>query len=155
MDAGARTFLVLNLPDIANTPSVRELGPEAEEAANALTQAYNFALAQALAGLQALNPEVTIIDVDGFTALENVVANPEEFRLKNVTDSCITPGVIRGAICRWLHKYLFWDFIHPTKRGHQLLSERALDQLEDVVGHGLVIMRGRYPRWRRHHRRWR
>ena len=154
-DAGAIWFLVLNLPDIANTPSVRELGPEAELAANALSQAYNLALAEALAGLQAFNPQITIVDVDVFTALEDVVAHPRKFRLRNVTDSCITPGVIFGAICRRPDKYLFWDFIHPSKRGHQLLSEEALDQLEDAVGHRLVRMWRRYPPRRGHGGRWR
>jgi phospholipase/lecithinase/hemolysin len=55
-DAGARTFLVLNLPDIGNTPSVMELGPEAVAAASGLSEAYNAAFAEALAGLGALNP---------------------------------------------------------------------------------------------------
>jgi phospholipase/lecithinase/hemolysin len=147
-DAGVRTCLVLNLPDIANTPSVRELGPEAELAANALSRGYNAALAEALAGLQALNPEITLINVDVFAALEDVVAHPRAYRLRNVTESCITPGVIRGAICRRPDKYLFWDFIHPTTRGQQLLSEEALEQLEEELGQPVAKVRGRHKRGR-------
>jgi phospholipase/lecithinase/hemolysin len=35
-----------------------------------------------------------------------------------VTDSCITPGLVAGAICRHPNSYLFWDFIHPTTQTH-------------------------------------
>jgi len=149
-DAGARTFLVLNLPDIGNTPTVIELGPEAVAAATALTRAYNAAYEEALAGLGALYPQITIIGVDVFAALEDVVAHPHAYRLRNVTESCITPEVIFGAICRRPEKYLFWDFLHPTKRGHQLLSEEALAQLEEALGH---VASGH--RRHRHHARWR
>lgn len=146
-EAGARWFLVLNLPDIGNTPSVRELGEAAVIAATALTEAYNAALMEALQLFQVLNPHTTLIEVDVFTALEDVVAHPKKFRLRNVVDSCITPGVIIGAICRRPDKYLFWDFIHPTTRGHQLLSEEALDALQDAVGHDLhLVKRGRRHR---------
>ena len=84
------------------------------------------------------NPEIVIIDVDVFSALEDVVAHPRAYRLRNVEDSCITPGVIVGAICRRPSGFLFWDFVHPTKRGHQLLSDEALEQLEDTLGHRVV-----------------
>lgn len=151
-DAGARTFLVLNLPDIGNTPTVIDLGPEAVAAATALTLAYNAAYAEALAGLGALNPAITLIKVDVFAALEDIVAHPRAYRLRNVTESCITPEVIFGAICRRPARYLFWDYLHPTRRGHQLLSEEALAQLEDAVGR-LVSGRGRHRS--RHHARWR
>jgi hypothetical protein len=40
-------------------------------------------------------------------------------------DSCITPFVISGAICHRPRKYLFWDFIHPTRAAHDYLSEQA------------------------------
>jgi len=151
-DAGARTFLVLNLPDIGNTPTVIDLGPEAVAAATALTRAYNAAYEEALAGLGALNPQITIIGVDVFTALEDIVAHPHAYRLRNVTESCITPEVIIGAICRRPDTYLFWDFLHPTKRGHQLLCEEALAQLEEAVGR---VASGRGRHRFRHHARWR
>ncbi len=148
-DAGARTFLVLNLPDIGNTPTVIDLGPEAVAAASALTRAYNAAYAEALAGLGALNPAITIIAVDVFAALEDIVAHPRAYRLRNVTGSCVTPEVIFGAICRRPDQYLFWDFLHPTRRGHQLLSEEALAALE---ARGLLARGGGHHHHRHHAR---
>ena len=67
---------------------------------------------------------------DVFAGLEELVADPDLAGLTNVTDSCITPGVIIGAICLRPRKYLFWDFIHPTTKTHEYLSEQARATLE-------------------------
>lgn len=128
---GARTFLVLNLPNIANTPSILALQPPARAAALELSVQYNGGLALALADLAEL-PGIEIISVDVFAALNDVVARPRAYGLRNVTDSCITPFVVVGAICRRPDRYLFWDFIHPTTKGHRLLSREVRRELKDT-----------------------
>lgn len=133
-NAGARSFLVLNVPNLADTPLIRSLGPAAQAAAHVLSEEYNERLAATLqATLQALEPkypDIVITTFGVFIALGEVVADPESFGRRNLTDSCITPGVIIGAICRRPDRYLFWDFVHPTKKAHRLLSEQAQALLE-------------------------
>ena len=137
-DAGARSFLVLNLPNVGDTPAARALGPEARDDARELSEGYNFGFDQTpivgleatLEGLRNSLDDIIIVSFDVFAGLEEVVANPELARLTNVTDSCITPGVFIGAICLQPHKYLFWDFIHPTTKGHEYLSEQVRASLE-------------------------
>ena len=132
--AGARSFLVPNLPNIGDTPAIRALEaqiPGVREIARQLAEGYNTGLESTLDQLEGLLG-VMIVRLDVFGILEEVVADPDLAKLRNVTDSCITPGVILGAICRNPppRKYLFWDFIHPTRSAHQYLGEQAREVLE-------------------------
>ena len=126
-DAGASLFLVLNLPNIALAPAVRTLGPDAQAAAQGLSILYNTDLEQTLQGLEALPDleDIVILRLDIFAILNAAVDDPDSVGLTDVTDSCITPGVIRGAICRRPDTHLFWDFIHPTTRAHRVLAKEA------------------------------
>jgi phospholipase/lecithinase/hemolysin len=136
-NAGARSFLVVNLPNIGDTPAVRVLGPEAQDDARKLSEGYNFGfngtpivgLEATLEGLRLLD-DIVILSFDVFAGLEELVADPDLAGLTNVTDSCITPGVIIGAICLRPRKYLFWDFIHPTTKAHEYLSEQVRARLD-------------------------
>jgi len=119
--AGARNFLIVNLPDPALTPYVRSLGPVAEGAAMQLTAAYNGALTQMVGTLYGL-PQIHIqsFDVDAF--LHTVVSAPARYGLHDVADSCLKFGVTTGAVCADPDHFLFWDAIHPTRMGHLLIS---------------------------------
>jgi phospholipase/lecithinase/hemolysin len=111
----------LNLPDLAITPLVTALG--AEDAAETLSTAYNGGLENALSQLDQL-PGIRIARMDIFTILNDAVEHPED-GLTNVKDSCITPGVLAGAVCLHPNTYLFWDYIHPATQAHRLLGQKA------------------------------
>jgi outer membrane lipase/esterase len=127
--SGAQTFMVPNAPNIGLTPVVRAFGPEAEVAALQLSVLYNQGLSQALDSLEAL-PGIRIVRLDVFGILGDLVADPESGGLVNVTESCITPGVVVDAICGRPRDYLFWDGVHPTRVGHRHLARAALEILE-------------------------
>ena len=119
--AGARNFLVLNLPDPALTPYVRSLGPVAQGAATQLTSAYNTALAQVVGELSGL-PQAQFQQFDLNAFLHQVVSSAGRYGLLNVQDSCLAFGVTANAVCAEPDRYLFWDGIHPTRVGHLLIS---------------------------------
>lgn len=123
--AGARTFIVPNVPNLAITPVIRELDPSIQTAAAQLSAAYNGALEQALSALQTL-PGITLTRLDVHGLFAQVLANPAEVGLTNVTDPCLTFGVGSRAVCATPQQYLFWDGIHPTATGHAVISEAAL-----------------------------
>jgi phospholipase/lecithinase/hemolysin len=139
-DAGARSFLVVNQPNLAIAPAINTQPPEVLAAARALSQLYHGGLEQILQGLEAQDAEIVIARLDVFTILDDAVADPASVGLTNVTDSCITPYVIVGAICRHPNQYLFWDYIHPTTQAHRLLSEDAATVLAETFGafHGVA-----------------
>jgi phospholipase/lecithinase/hemolysin len=134
-DAGASSFLVLNLPDIALAPATRTLGADAHAAAHGLSILYNTGLEQTLQGLETLPglEDIVILRLDIFAILNAAAADPESVGLINVTDSCITPDVVRGAICRRPDTYLFWDYVHPTTQAHRLLAKEAKAVLATIL----------------------
>lgn len=122
--AGAKQFLVLNVPDLSLVPAVRLQGAQVQRVANYLSNEYNKGLAQIMASLKT-SYDVDIKAVDIFALLRDVVANPKQYELSNVLDSCITPGVINNAVCAKPDSYLFWDGIHPTRKIHEVITEAA------------------------------
>ena len=91
---------------------------------------FNQGLLQLLTGLQSYYP-VTITQLDTFTLIHDVVANPDKYGIEETQFSCITPGVIVGAICEDKNEYLFWDGIHPTRKGHKIISKHAVKLFDD------------------------
>jgi len=130
---GARKFLILNLPDFANTPALLAIagtypppiGQMILDSATAATVGYNAALDGNLGLLEASLPGIEIIRMDVFGILNEVVADPQAAGFQTVTEPCITPAVQGGALCANPNEYLFWDGIHPTRRGHQYLAREA------------------------------
>lgn len=128
--AGARQFLVANMPDVGLTPAVRVQGPAAQAAALTLVTAFNNGLEAILGGLEANTP-AHIARFDVFGILNQVVADPAAAGLADAMDSCITPDIRVGAFCAQPDGFLFWDGIHPTRAGHAILAQRA----EAVLAH--------------------
>ncbi len=126
---GARTFLMPNLPNLAITPAVRALGPDAQAAATLLTAIYDGALHATLDTLQAALPQIHFVRLDVNALFAQVLIAPGAAGLTNVTDSCLTFGIIGDAICSTRNRYLFWDGIHPTTVGHGILAEAARQAL--------------------------
>jgi len=108
--AGARHIVVWDTPDIGRTPAVLASGPLASATASLLASDMNLALMAAIAG----DPDVMLFDL--FGEINTIVANPGAFGLTNVTDACASLAACNPS------QYLFWDGIHPTSAGHQLLS---------------------------------
>lgn len=133
--AGAKRFLVLNVPDLSLVPAIRLQGAQAQQVAANLSNEYNKGLAQVLANLQDSYSGIELKTLDMFTLLHDVVDRPDEYDMKNVVDSCITPGVIIDAICAKPEKYLFWDGIHPTQKTHKLISESVIKLYDDKQKH--------------------
>ena len=123
--AGARRFLVWNVPDIGATPAVHiadALVPGTAAAATQLTNLYNNVyLPSALAPVFSL-PGITIVPFDANALITSIVTTPAQFGLTNVTDPCVTPDV-PPFTCQTPDEYLFWDGIHPTRAVHAIVAE--------------------------------
>lgn len=128
--SGAAHFLILNAPNVGVAPAVTVLGSDASGLAWLLTTAFNSALDSALDGLELALPWIQVTRVDAFTAITVIAFNPELYGLSNTTESCIIPEVMKDAICGTPNEYLFWDGLHPTKAGHQLIAEHVLGAMD-------------------------
>lgn len=128
--AGARRFLVWKVPNIGATPAIRGLAatnPAILGIADSLTQSFNTALEQSvLAPLSAAG--LSIVRLDVYAKLKEIISSPADFGLANVTSACITPSAPPFE-CKSPDDYLFWDGIHPTAAGHALLAQFAASVL--------------------------
>jgi phospholipase/lecithinase/hemolysin len=122
--AGARTFLIPNMPDFAVTPALQMLGPQAMQAGRQLSAGYNAGLAQALQQLQAL-PGIRFVNLDVYRLLDGVAANPAGYGIGDAQAPCLQFFVVTDAICADPDQHLFWDAIHPTAAGHEIVEEAA------------------------------
>jgi phospholipase/lecithinase/hemolysin len=118
--AGARQILVVNIPDLGLTPL--GLGSGMSPGITELCGVYNGTLEAALDTLA--DAGVPTIRVDAFATLQAMVEFPVQFGFTNVTESFLATG---GDPAR----FLFWDVVHPTTHGHEILANQARSALID------------------------
>ncbi len=125
--AGARKFLVANAPNIEHAPAVQMAGGSA--VAGFLAGLYNGNLEGALQIVEDGIPDIEInrLNMAGF--VNDVVAQPGDFGLANVTAPCLNFLSETGAKCDNPEDHFFWDGLHPTKAGHKALAGRAMEAL--------------------------
>jgi phospholipase/lecithinase/hemolysin len=123
--AGARRFLIWNVPNPALSPAIRILNsPQASAGATLLATTFNQGLDGQIAVLRATLPGIDIVKLDVFQLLNIVVANRVAFGFTNVTTPCITPSEA-PFFCQQPDEYLFWDGIHPTSEMHGIVAQFA------------------------------
>lgn len=119
---GARNFLVPLMPDLGLTPELLSL-PSAK-AASLETDIFNQNLKTEVGVLSGTLKHANIVLFDTAGLLRDVVANSSGYGFTNVTSTCIdNPDCILHSFNSGpADKYLFWDGIHPTAFGHQLIG---------------------------------
>lgn len=141
--AGARNFVILNVPNVALVPALNP--PLAPTGLGGIATCWTvlFNLGTPLPpGCPALPPGIPGLDdvaaalaplggyvkvVDTFTFINRVAADPRSFGITNVTDTCVKPNAPPYQ-CARPDQYFFWDGIHPTRAIHRLLAREVLRQ---------------------------
>ncbi|CAN5229870.1 SGNH/GDSL hydrolase family protein [soil metagenome] len=112
--AGAHNIVVWNAPNLGTTPFANATGTQG--IGTLLASTMNEALAYRLAS----EPDVKTFDLFGLVG--QVIANPAAFGISNYTDAC-------GAAINSCNPAtaLFWDAIHPTAKGHEVIASAMLN----------------------------
>jgi phospholipase/lecithinase/hemolysin len=116
--AGARNFLVPNMPNLGVTPYGLSQGPLVAAGLTALAQGFNAGLGTAMAQVDAL-PGVTMTVFDTFAFFDGVRMNPGAFGFTNVDQPCLAS---LSALAGGCGGYLFFDELHPTGAAHAVLA---------------------------------
>lgn len=142
---GAKTLLVMNVPDLGKTPDVTQRQPQTgtaptvvETEATQVSAAFNAALNSQLAGLASASG-ARILVVDAYTLLNDAVANPAAYGLTDVTsvvwngnNGDANSGTLAANGAAAQDQYLFFDPVHPTEAGHGAIADLAEQQLSGV-----------------------
>ncbi len=129
--AGAEDIVVWNVPNLGLVPAVTEEGAQAAGLGSLLAFNMNSALNYRLQG------EAGVTTFDVFSLVTAADMNPVAFGLVNTDDAC-------GAVINACDPAtaLFWDGIHPTAAGHQLLAGAMLAQVVPEPGTVWMMMAG-------------
>lgn len=128
--AGARRFLVPNMPDLSLTPYGLSL-PQAQRAGlQQLSIGFNTGLSSAIGGLSLL-PGIEIAAFDTFSLISLISADPAAFGFTTASAPCLTgsPGGV-VSVCADPETHFFWDTVHPTAAAHRIVG----DAFAEAVG---------------------
>jgi outer membrane lipase/esterase len=123
---GAKYVVVVNVPNIVQTPRGQTLSASAQALLSSMVTTYNSTLAAAL--------PASVVLADAYTQGMDQYANPAQYGLTNVTASvCSATGnILAGSslACNLSNlvagtdasTYQFADDVHPTAAGYKLLN---------------------------------
>lgn len=142
-DAGAKHILVLNLPDLGQTPIAREF--DTIEKLSYFANQHNELLVNTINELQRTHQDVQWLYFDVNQTLGDLVVSPEKYGFRNITDTCYDVIVEKPSQQSVLHMvanikvkdeanicegYLFFDPVHPTALAHKIMAEHARSFLD-------------------------
>ena len=125
---GARNFLIPNIPDLGKTPIAQTANrPVSPAQLTDWTEQHNSLLEETLDELSGTLDGINLMPLDVDDLFNDILANPEEFGLTNISEPCLDPMTLSS--CSFSDEYLFWDLLHPTASAHEILGEFALGTL--------------------------
>jgi len=118
--AGAKHFLVPNLPDLGLTPYVKSV-PGLVPVATAFSSDFNTELATQLGNLSTLLPATDIVQFDTFSFFNDLSNNPSKYGFSNTVaqNACLSSVM---AVCINPAEHIYWDGFHPTTQADALIA---------------------------------
>jgi phospholipase/lecithinase/hemolysin len=131
--AGARKFLVPNLPPLSKTPALNLNDTGLKNNIEAGVVNFNNALSSNLSALVPTRPGLDIRLLDEYSLFNQVIASPTSYfgASANVTAACYPPTGMTtyypatNTYSANSNQYLFWDYIHPTAAAHMVTANAA------------------------------
>lgn len=118
VQAGVSDVMIANLPDLGYSPAFyNDFGPVPQALASGWTLGFNTTLEQMLTQFRADNPDVTLYYLDVFSLFHQQVQKDATGEIINTSE--------------W--QALFWDDVHPTSIGHNLIAEKAYNLIDSPV----------------------
>ena len=127
--AGARKFVVLDLPLLGQTPFFNS-DPFISSQLDTATSVFNSYLASELQSLKHELNHVRIVDAKVSQLFEAITRAPRFFGLCNTVNSATYFDLATGIGFELVpgvnpDRYLFWDSVHPTAQGHKIIAAKV------------------------------
>jgi phospholipase/lecithinase/hemolysin len=144
-DAGAKRFVVNQLPPLGNVPYFQDLlaagyiNQATIDNINLWSVGFNAYLSAGLAGVQAAHPDALIIQEDTGALFQQWKADPSAFGFTDTTHA-VGPynstggGLLTSITAADASTHLFWDSVHPGAHAHELLGEKAAADVLSALG---------------------
>jgi phospholipase/lecithinase/hemolysin len=133
--AGAANFLVNNLIPMGRTPIVTQLPPEVSDYFNYVATTFNAELASQLTALSK-SMGINIVVLDWNSLAGSIIDDPVAYGFTNATD----PAYDGVSVVSNPDDYFFWDGVHPTTRGHEILAQAGYNAVqESILSHTWIV----------------
>lgn len=143
--AGAKHILVVNTPDLGQTPLATDF--EAKETLAYFSRRHNELLLNMVNEMQQKYPKVQWLHFDVGSRFQELIDRPEDYGFKNIIDTCYDAKIDKHTHASVLHiaaslklkaeddiceEYLFFDPVHPTAPVHKIMAEKARILLDEA-----------------------
>jgi phospholipase/lecithinase/hemolysin len=120
IQAGATQFIIPNLPPLGAIPRLNG-SPTTSIPATKASVLFNQTLGAGIAILRDFNPgrHLNLVQLNVFGLINQIISSPSTYALVDVTTSSQGISTINPDT------YLFWDDLHPTTRGHNIVAVTA------------------------------
>ncbi|WDE09143.1 SGNH/GDSL hydrolase family protein [Thalassomonas viridans] len=137
--SGIENMVILNLPDASRAPQFKYAEAGKAEEVRSKIAAFNAYIAEEVARYQAQGFNFGLYDTS--TLFDKVIQAPQNYGLRNATDSCL--DINRSSSVDYLlshalradcatygsDTYLFWGVTHPTTKAHSVIAEEVVETL--------------------------
>lgn len=121
LDAGAKSLMVVNAPNIGITPRVKNLGSEATHFAKELSKTFNRLLKKSVKSIEK-NRGIDIGYFNLYGFVHQILTNHTALGFKNVEDACYDSiNLTENPGCKF-EEYFFFDEFHPTAKANQRIG---------------------------------
>ncbi|KAI3797000.1 hypothetical protein L1987_39688 [Smallanthus sonchifolius] len=142
---GARKMVFFNTPILGCFPIARTVGGgvfrKCGDKFSEEAQTFNTKLNRQIQYLGSTLPQSRFTIVDYFKIVQDIVDHSLQYGLEVVDRGCCGTGAVEVAvlcnklspICPDDSKYLFWDSIHLTDKGYNIVVDHALQDVMNTV----------------------
>jgi phospholipase/lecithinase/hemolysin len=144
VNAGAKHIFLVNIPDLGKTPAARDL--DAVPLLSLYSAMHNERILQRFSQYKLDYPQVDWIFFDIDAMLTEVFTNPESLGFSNVKGTCYEavlsnekPSILKMVASIQPKStpdactgFLFFDPVHPAGLAHELIAQRAQQQLKEA-----------------------
>ena len=125
-NAGARKFVVLDLPPLGQTPFFNT-NPALSMQLDGAASSFNFGIASLASSLRKKLPQARIADVRISALFRLIASAPRLFGIQNVRESATIFDPLTGIGLEPTpgadpRRYLFWDSVHPTAQASTTIA---------------------------------